>query len=91
LSRSKKFKKENKRPDVYREEFRRKVLNKGANDSGISDQLLTDPESRDEIDVMELQSELLVCLCPNVAQEPDILRQILHREATGQNLPRRDA
>ena len=25
----KKFKKENKRPDVYREEFRRKVLNKG--------------------------------------------------------------
>jgi len=87
----KKFKKENKRPDVYREEFRRKVLNKGANDSGISDQLLTDPESRDEIDVMELQSELLVCLCPNVAQEPDILRQILHREATGQNLPRGDA
>jgi len=87
----KKFKKDNKMPDVYREEFRRRVLNKGVDISGTSDQLLNDPESRDEIDVMELQSELLVCLCPKITEEPDLLRQILHREATGNNLPREDA
>jgi len=87
----KKFKKDNKKPDVYREEFRRRVLNKGLDISGGSDQPIDNPESVDEIDVMELQSELLVCLCPKITQEPDILRQILHREATGRNLPREEA
>jgi len=85
----KKFVKDNKRPDIYREEFRRRVLNKGIDISGTSDQL-NDSESRDEIDVMELQSELLVCLCPKITEEPDLLRQILHREATGNNLPREE-
>ena len=67
------------------------LIFQGLDISGGSDQPIDNPESVDEIDVMELQSELLVCLCPKITQEPDILRQILHREATGRNLPREEA
>merc|ERR1712179_338200 len=90
----KKFKKDNQRPDIYRDAFRRRVLNQGIDVSATSAEILNAQNTQhafDEVDVMELQSELLVCLCPKIAQEPDLLRQILHREATGQNLPREDA
>ena len=34
-------------------------------------------ESQDEVDVLELQSELLVYLCPGLGQEQDHLRDIV--------------
>jgi len=94
IVRVKKFKKDNQKPDIYRDAFRRRVLNKGIDVSANSEQILNAQNAQqafDECDVMELQSELLVQLCPQITQEPDLLRQILHREATGQNLPREDA
>ena len=76
----KKFKKENRRPDIFREEFRRRVLPAGNAE-------FRDQETNDEkLEVMVLQSELLIQLCPKIGEEPDILRQNLNGEA--RNLPR---
>jgi len=86
-----KFKKDNKKPDVYREDFRRKVLNKPREIAGdpncsgdASTSTLLPTESRDEIDVAELQSELLVLLCPTLGKESDeVRRQSLLGNGTG--------
>ena len=43
-------------------------------------------ESRDEIDVGELQSELLILLCPLIGQETDDVRtQIMNGSASAGN------
>ena len=74
------FKKDNRQPDVVREEFRRRVLPAGNAE-------FRDQETNDEkLEVMVLQSELLIQLCPKIGEEPDILRQNLNGEA--RNLPR---
>jgi len=77
-----KFKKDNKKPDVYREDLRRKFLNKPREIAGdpncsgdASNSTLLPSESRDEIDVAELQSELLVLLCPTLGKESDEVRR----------------
>merc|ERR1711862_869512 len=89
-----KFKKDKKKPDVYREDFRRKVLKKtreitagDPNCSGDTSTLLPSiTESRDEIDVGELQSELLILLCPLIGQETDDVRtQIMNGSASAGN------
>jgi len=88
-----KFKKDNKKPDVYREDFRRKVLNKPrviaddpncSGNASTSTSALLPTESHDETDVAELQSELLVLLCPTLGKESDeVRRQSLLGNGTG--------
>ena len=68
----KKFKKDNNPPDLYRPEFREQVL--GLRSSGcLSRQseleapaVYRPPESREEIDILEKQTELLLYLCPAI-------------------------
>ena len=84
----KKFKKDNKPPDLYRPEFREQVLGlRSPECSSRSEQPpVYPPESRDENDLLEIQTELLVYLCPAVGQEVDRLQQVITQAR--QHLPR---
>ncbi len=70
-----KFKKDNRPPDLYRTEFRDQVL--GLRMPISPGNNVWPPESRDEVDILELQSELLLYLCPNIGVEADVLQQVI--------------
>lgn len=74
----KKFKKDKSPPDLHRPEFREKILNyrNHASANGCAARI-PEAETHISVDVLELQSELLVYLCPELGQEQDRLRQIV--------------
>lgn len=74
----KKFKKDNRPPDLYRSEFRQQVLGipslgslNTSYEQGMRTPVYPPVESRDETDLLNIQSELLVYLCPVIGQEND--------------------
>ena len=78
----KKFKKDKSPPDLHRPEFREKILNYRNNQASITTSngcvvRIPEAENHVSVDVLELQSELLVYLCPELGQEQDRLRQIV--------------
>ena len=75
----KKFKKDKSPPDLHRPEFREKILNYRNQASAATGCAARIPEAENNVsvDVLELQSELFVYLCPELGQEQDRLRQIV--------------
>ena len=75
----KKFKKDKSPPDLHRPEFREKILNYRNQASAATGCAARIPEAENHVsvDVLELQSELFVYLCPELGQEQDRLRQIV--------------
>ena len=77
----KKFKKDKSPPDLQRPEFREKILNYRNNQASTNSNgcavRIPEAENHVSVDVLELQSELLVYLCPELGQEQDRLRQIV--------------
>lgn len=82
----KKFKKEAKPPDLYREDFREQILGMRSGQGEANGQTSTNgrdvavfppPEPRTNLDILQIQTELLVYLCPDIGKEPDYLRQIM--------------
>ena len=77
-----KFKNENHPPDLYRHEFREMVFGKSLygnteRSPGSTQQAPTyPPEAIEESDILQLQSELLVYLCPQIGQELDMRRVV---------------
>jgi hypothetical protein len=79
-----KFKKDAAPPDVYRKAFIDSLLNpQPPREPQLPGQPYypTDDRAEDEIDLVEIQSELLMYLCPTIGQERDMRRVITNEES----------
>lgn len=75
----KKFKRDKRPPDLYRADFRRQVLG-----IKVEDRNAPQCPGRDEsVDVLQLQSELLIYLCPSIGQEADLLQEVIAQAQRG--------